>query len=176
MVYTESQYLGLTRVDTRTNEKAPNPSRYDDGLDPIPSKLGCLGYGQSRSVSRKRHPSRQLGRTVFDLAPQSVDRLCGDQRAMENDGPRTVVGIPRRFDDRRRTQRAFDHGARTGVDDDVSDDGIPFYPTMTAIAESPLVEGLLYAGTDDGNVAVSHDGGARRKSATACRAFPTRHG
>jgi hypothetical protein len=40
------------------------------------------------------------------------------------------------------------------------DDGIPFYPTMTAIAESPLVEGLLYAGTDDGNVAVSHDAGA----------------
>ena len=40
------------------------------------------------------------------------------------------------------------------------DDGIPFYPTLTAIAESPLVEGLLYAGTDDGNVAVSHDAGS----------------
>jgi hypothetical protein len=40
------------------------------------------------------------------------------------------------------------------------DDGIPYYPTLTAVAESPLEEGLLYAGTDDGNLQVSRDGGA----------------
>jgi len=33
------------------------------------------------------------------------------------------------------------------------------YATITSIAESPLVEGLLYAGTDDGLVQVSEDGG-----------------
>jgi len=34
------------------------------------------------------------------------------------------------------------------------------YSTITAIAESPLVPGLLYAGTDDGLIQVTEDGGA----------------
>jgi photosystem II stability/assembly factor-like uncharacterized protein len=34
------------------------------------------------------------------------------------------------------------------------------YGTITSLSESPLVEGLLYAGTDDGRIHVSEDGGA----------------
>jgi hypothetical protein len=34
------------------------------------------------------------------------------------------------------------------------------FGTVTALAESPVVEGLLYAGTDDGRMHVSSDGGA----------------
>ncbi|MEM6543842.1 MAG: glycosyl hydrolase [Pseudomonadota bacterium] len=34
------------------------------------------------------------------------------------------------------------------------------YNTITSLAESPLAEGLLYAGTDDGLIQVSEDGGA----------------
>ncbi len=34
------------------------------------------------------------------------------------------------------------------------------YGTITSLAESPLQEGLLYAGTDDGRIQVSEDGGA----------------
>jgi hypothetical protein len=40
------------------------------------------------------------------------------------------------------------------------DDGIPYYPTLTAIAESPLESGVLFVGTDDGNVQVSRNDGA----------------
>lgn len=39
------------------------------------------------------------------------------------------------------------------------DDGIPYYPTLTVVAESPLQPGLLYTGTDDGNLHVSQDDG-----------------
>nr|MDP2498551.1 hypothetical protein [Candidatus Palauibacterales bacterium] len=39
------------------------------------------------------------------------------------------------------------------------DDGIPYWPTLTAIRESSLQEGLLYVGTDDGKFHVSRDGG-----------------
>ena len=39
------------------------------------------------------------------------------------------------------------------------DDGVPYYPTITEIAESPLKRGLLYVGTDDGNVQVTNDDG-----------------
>jgi photosystem II stability/assembly factor-like uncharacterized protein len=38
-------------------------------------------------------------------------------------------------------------------------DGITYYGDITTISESPLKEGLLYVGTDDGNLQVSRDGG-----------------
>jgi len=37
--------------------------------------------------------------------------------------------------------------------------GVAHYGTITTISESPLQEGLIYAGTDDGNVQVTTDGG-----------------
>ncbi len=41
------------------------------------------------------------------------------------------------------------------------------YATLTAVSESPVVEGLLYVGTDDGLIQVSEDGGASwRRAAT----------
>jgi photosystem II stability/assembly factor-like uncharacterized protein len=39
-------------------------------------------------------------------------------------------------------------------------DGVSAYGTITALAESPVQAGLLLAGTDDGNVQLSKDGGA----------------
>lgn len=35
------------------------------------------------------------------------------------------------------------------------------YNSITSLAESPLLEGLLYAGTDDGSIQVTEDGGAQ---------------
>jgi len=46
-------------------------------------------------------------------------------------------------------------------------DGITFYGTITSIAESPLKKGLLYVGTDDGNLQVSRDGGRTWKNVAA---------
>jgi hypothetical protein len=39
-------------------------------------------------------------------------------------------------------------------------DGVGTWGTIVTIAESPLVPGILWVGTDDGNVQVSRDGGA----------------
>src|SRR5579863_9716726 len=38
-------------------------------------------------------------------------------------------------------------------------DGVEEYPTITTISESPLTANVLWAGTDDGNVQVTRDGG-----------------
>jgi photosystem II stability/assembly factor-like uncharacterized protein len=38
-------------------------------------------------------------------------------------------------------------------------DGVEEYPTITTISESPLTPNVLWAGTDDGNVQVTRDGG-----------------
>lgn len=43
------------------------------------------------------------------------------------------------------------------------------YGSITSLAESPVVEGLLYAGTDDGTIAVSEDGGANWRSLAVSR-------
>ena len=43
-------------------------------------------------------------------------------------------------------------------------DGISFYGDITTISESPVKAGLLYVGTDDGNLQVSRDGGKTWKN------------
>jgi len=43
-------------------------------------------------------------------------------------------------------------------------DGIAEYGDITTISESPIKEGILYAGTDDGNLQVSRDGGKSWKN------------
>ncbi len=39
-------------------------------------------------------------------------------------------------------------------------DGVSNWSTIVSVAESPIVPGVLWAGTDDGNIQVSRDGGA----------------
>jgi photosystem II stability/assembly factor-like uncharacterized protein len=47
-----------------------------------------------------------------------------------------------------------------------------WYGTLTALAESPLVEGLLYTGSDDGLVQVSEDGGGSWRRAAPWPGVP----
>jgi len=46
------------------------------------------------------------------------------------------------------------------------------YGNIVSLTESPLVEGLIYVGTDDGIVQVTEDGGATWRIATACPGVP----
>ena len=39
------------------------------------------------------------------------------------------------------------------------DDGVPYWPTISALAESSKLRGLVYVGTDDGRLRVSKDDG-----------------
>ncbi|MEM6346031.1 MAG: glycosyl hydrolase [Bacteroidota bacterium] len=48
------------------------------------------------------------------------------------------------------------------------------YATLTAISESPLVEGLLYTGSDDGLIHVSEDGGETWRAAGSLPGVPQR--
>lgn len=49
-------------------------------------------------------------------------------------------------------------------------DGVSAYSTLTTVAESPIVPGLLWVGSDDGNIQVSRDGGATW--AEVCKNIP----
>ncbi|MBI4520810.1 MAG: glycosyl hydrolase, partial [Gemmatimonadetes bacterium] len=53
-------------------------------------------------------------------------------------------------------------------------DGIGSWPTIVTLAESPVQVGLYYAGTDDGRVSVSRDGGRTWEDVTSrMQGFPT---
>ncbi|HUU06408.1 MAG TPA: glycosyl hydrolase [Patescibacteria group bacterium] len=50
-------------------------------------------------------------------------------------------------------------GRRWSADALWDHDAMSYFGSVTALSESPLVEGLIYAGTDDGLIQVSEDGG-----------------
>jgi photosystem II stability/assembly factor-like uncharacterized protein len=59
--------------------------------------------------------------------------------------------------------------------DDLYDTGaMSKYATLTGITESPLAEGVLYTGSDDGIIQVTEDGGANWRKAAALPGVPER--
>jgi hypothetical protein len=159
-LYVESQYLGLDRVDLVTGQR----QNIRPG-DPT----GAIGARKNWTTWQDLDaPEERLGNAMapanwdapFLISPHDPNTLYAgtdilwksmDQgRSWESLGDMTT-GVDRR------TLRIM---GELPVPETLSlDDGIPYYPTLTAIAESPLEEGVLYVGTDDGNVKVSRDGG-----------------
>jgi photosystem II stability/assembly factor-like uncharacterized protein len=158
-LYTESQYLGLSRVDMVTGERTSiRPGDPEGAIGP-----------------------RRNWRTWPDLS-ESEERLGNAMEPANWDGPFMIsphdpdviyAGTQHLWRSRDRGQTWENLGDLTGRVDrrtlpimgemptDTTrslDDGIPYWPTLTAIAESPLEEGVLYLGTDDGQVQVSNDG------------------
>jgi photosystem II stability/assembly factor-like uncharacterized protein len=166
-LYLETQYLGLSRVDMATGERSDiRPG------DPE----GAIG-------------ARRNWRTWPDLS-DPFERLGNAMEPANWDGPFIISPHDNRtiYAGTRRLWRSRDQGQNwedlgdwtTGADrrtlsimgqmptDTIRslDDGIPYWPTLTAIEESPLQEGLLYIGTDDGQVLVSIDAGASFSNVT----------
>ena len=163
VIYTESQYLGLSRFDTRTGERtAIRPG------DPVGHIAGRRNWETWREVGT--FEEQRLGNA---MAPANWD---GPFIISPHDASTLYAGtnIMWRTTDRGDSWQALGD-LTTGTDrrsvpimgqmpDDYLpslDDGIPYWPTISAVSESPLRRGLIYAGTDDGRLHVSHDGGER---------------
>ncbi|MCH7715711.1 MAG: hypothetical protein IH876_06255 [Gemmatimonadetes bacterium] len=159
-LYTESQYLGLSRFDLATHQR--KIIRPDDARGAIAARRNWDAWGPGV-------PEPELGNAMapgnwdgpFIISPHNTNTLYAglEQLWKSTDRGDTWVslgdmttGVDRR--------ELLIMGQRPHDSTLSLDDGIPYYPTLTAIAESPLEEGLLYAGTDDGNLQVSRDGGA----------------
>ncbi len=65
-------------------------------------------------------------------------------------------------------------GRRWSIDSNWDLSAMSQYNTITSLAESPLVEGLLYAGTDDGLIQVSEDGGENWRETDSLPGVPDR--
>jgi len=160
-LYVESQYLGLDRVDLETGQR----QRIRPG-DPTGAIGGRKNWTTWQDLSA---PEQRLGNAMapanwdgpFLISPHDPHTIFAgtnilwksndEGRSWENVGDLTT-GVDRR------TLRIM--GELPTPETLSLDDGIPYYPSLTAVAESPVEEGVLYVGTDDGNVQVSRDGGA----------------
>ncbi|KPK63652.1 MAG: glycosyl hydrolase, partial [Gemmatimonas sp. SG8_38_2] len=138
-VYSQWQYGGLIRYDRRTGNTLD--------IKPQPEKDGPplrWNWDSALLISPHSHTRLYFGSQILF---QSDDR--GDTwRAISPD-------LTRNMD--RNTLPVM--GRVWSVDAVAKNRSTSFYGTIVAVSESPLVEGLLYAGTDDGLIQVSEDGG-----------------
>jgi photosystem II stability/assembly factor-like uncharacterized protein len=160
MVYAESQYLGLTRVDTRTNEK--RSIRPGSTTGEIESRRNWDVWGTGDDVpflGEALSPANWDGPfLVSPHDPKTVYAGTNELWRTTNRG-NDWVSLGNLTTGVVRSELTIMGQTPTAATASL-DDGIPFYPTITVIAESPLRKGLLFVGTDDGNVVTSRDGGS----------------
>lgn len=161
-VYSSSQYLGLTRVDLETREaKALRPT-VKEGEGP---KLGNWGAPPPR-VGQKIPPAGW--NSPFALSAHARGRIYAGMAVLWTSDDRgetwRSLGNPTTGVDRRTLRLLGQLPEPTTLS---LDDGVSYYPTVSAFAESPRQPTLLYVGTDDGNVKRSRDRGVTWTDLTA---------
>jgi len=163
IVFAESQNGNIRRVNLRTGEqgsirpRVPTEQNPESNIRPVPPEGTVIRWNWNTPILLSPHNpstlyaganrlfiSRDRGET-WTMTPdltKSRDRDRVTIMGMRNDLPRC--------DQTTRGQKCIPS----------RNDGVSNYGTATTVAESPLVPGVLWVGTDDGNVQVSRDGGA----------------
>ena len=139
IVYSQWQYGGLIRYDRRTGQQVDiKPQESADG-PPLRWNWDSALMISPHDPTRLYYGSQILFRS--DDRGDSWESVSPD---LTRDLDRNTLEVM---------------GRVWGVDAVAKNDSTSFYGTIVALAESPLVEGLLYVGTDDGLVQISEDGG-----------------
>ncbi len=139
LMYMEIQVGNLKRYDRRSHEIVD--------IQPVPD------------------PGEPAERWNWDapllISPHSASRLYfGSQRLWRSDdrgNSWTAVSADLTHNRNRYEMEML--GRVQSIDALYGNTAMSWYGTLTAVSESPLVEGLLYVGTDDGRVQVSENGG-----------------
>ncbi len=152
VVYAQYQYGGLARFDRITGERL--------AITPQP--------GPDEKAYKWNWNSPLI------ISPHKHERLYyGSERLFRSDDRGeswvAVSGDLSRGIDRNKLDVM---GRVWSVDAIAKNASTSMYGSLIAVAESPLVEGLLYAGTDDGLIQVSEDGGAHWKKYDSFKGVP----
>lgn len=141
IVYAHWQQGNLVRFDRTTGEIVYIQPQVGEGEAPNRFNWDAPILVSPHQPTRIYHASQRVWRS--DDRGDSWTMISGDLTRNEN-----------RFQ--------FKHmGRQWGWDAPWDTYAMSNYNTITSLAESPRVEGLLYAGTDDGLIQVSEDGGAK---------------
>ncbi len=152
VVYAQAQYGSLGRFDRVTGERLQ--------ITPMP------GAGENDYNWNWNAP--------LIISPHNSNRLYyGAERLFRSDNRGeswvTVSGDLSRKIDRNKLEvmdRVW------SVDAIAKNRSTSIYGNLVAVAESPVIEGLIYAGTDDGLIHVSEDGGANWHKVDSFRGVP----
>ena len=160
VVFSGSQFLGLQRNNTKSWEA--QDIRPGDPQGHISGRRNWDTWGKpglTQVLGNAMHPANWDSPIV--LSPHDTGTL--------------YVGMQHLFRSTNRGQSWTDLGdMTTGVDRSTLplmgrlpsertlsiDDGVPYFPGITALAESPRRKGVLYVGSDDGRFRISRNGGA----------------
>jgi len=138
IVYTESQDGNLSRFDARTNERR--------SIRPEPPEGERYRFNWNSPIVVSRYDT--------DTVYYGGNRFFASRDRGES---WTVVSPDLTAGAERDKMSIF---GRTAKDMLSRNDGVVHFGTITTLAESPVKAGVVWAGTDDGNVQVSRDGGA----------------
>lgn len=159
VAYAESQYLGLTRLDLATGQRQSirpgNPVGYKFGR----RNWRLYGTGEEpRILEQEMEPGNWDG--PFMLSPHDPTTIyAGTQNLyVSKDRGGSWRNLGRMSDEWERSEVQIMGQDPTAAVASL-DDGVPYFATLTTMVESPLRQGLLFVGTDDGNVQRSTDGG-----------------
>ena len=163
VVYSESQNGNLRRLDLATGEqvsirpRAPTDDNSNTNIVPEPPLNTEIRWNWNTPFILSPHNPDVVyagGNRLF----RSLDR--GETWTMSPDLTRNIdrdhVEVMGRANSLPRCNR-MNRGSECILS---RNDGVSRFSTIVSLTESPLVPGLLWVGTDDGNVQVSRDGGA----------------
>jgi photosystem II stability/assembly factor-like uncharacterized protein len=159
IVFSASQFLGLQRNDTRNMQV--QTIRPGDPTGHISGRRNWNTWGKpgaTEVLGNAMHPANwdaAIALSPHDSATiyaggQHLFRSRDRGMSWEDLGDMTT-GVDR--------STLLIMGRRTTEATLSADDGVPYYPGITAIAESSRQRGLIYVGTDDGRLRVSRDDG-----------------
>ncbi len=159
-VYSESQNGNMNRLDLRegttTNIKPRAGGAGGSNIVPAPEPGTELRWNWSTPILLSPHNPRtvMVGASRLLISPDRGDTwtMTPDLTRQIDRDQRSIIGLKGTLPSCGR--------ARVGACILSRGDGTSFYGTITTIAESPLIPGILWVGTDDGNIQVSRDGGA----------------
>ncbi len=152
-IYAQAQYGALVRYDHRSGETV--------GIVPQPEEGEALRWNWDAALL---------------LSPHSPTRLYyGANRLYRSDdrgNSWTAISADLTRDLDRGQLEAM--GRVWGVDAVARNNSTSFYGTLVALTESPLVEGLIYTGSDDGLIQITEDGGTTWRSVDRLPGVPAR--
>ncbi|MCI0417207.1 glycosyl hydrolase [bacterium] len=140
IIYSESQHAGIVRFDRRSGETVDIQPQPEKGGDPLkwnwdtPLIISPHSHTRLYMAAQRIFRSEDRGDSWKAVSPDLTRKLDRNQLKVM--------------------------GRVWSVDSVAKNASTSFYGNIVSLTESPLKEGLLYAGTDDGLVQVTEDGGA----------------
>jgi photosystem II stability/assembly factor-like uncharacterized protein len=166
IVYAQSQGGAITRVDLRNGDVKNIRPRQSRGAPPDDEEAGGAGAAGARGFQPSgRGEGRGADRVNWDapyiISPHSSRRLywASNKVYRSDDRGDNWIAISPDLSRNLNREEIPIMGKVWGPDAVSRNQATTALSNVVALDESPLLEGLIYAGTDDGLVQVTEDGG-----------------